>query len=643
MAINLDPRASNTDSSKAYEDFSKSAELLSNTITGIFQPSTSAFDQSAQTLLMFSGAFFKSIQFHISGLLTAFREFEKSVNKLTKNKNADKNANLPQLTKKLGDEVGGLLKNIKNSITKAPQQQNAAPSGIGAMMKNFGKSISGSFASVFKSIGPQIGSRLAGFIAGPIVGVVTSVFMRAGTFLIKAFEPVGDVIKNSMIVLNEQIDLSAKSFGQSLIKLKALDAGFVAVSLKTKSLSLAIDASKIGFLTISKMANVAGAAIASTANMIMEAFTDPINALPKLGKSIANFVQYFDPTAVARFNQVFRDLNAVIGAILKPALDAVSKAMRMLADYLLSQLPTLLPIIQQLSDKFVELFADNLPNVIATLMTFGEMLSETMMTIFNSFNSATEGIKSFTYVIDLLLDVFDSLVLGISLVAATFMGPIFGSIVAVVGILDYFEEAIGIAYETMVGWVANLTSYLGFDTLSKYIRSFSDAVGQATKWIFDKLKFLNPLTWFAGETTDALRNVTKATDEFANKLDANKKKLQINRPQAGGSIGFSAPTQASFSGISDVSKEAAKRAFESSGKGGAELFQKKANEVLINILPKVAEGILNWPQMLVNGLNQLENAKQVPVPQQQGGNQGGLGAGIQGLAGMAGNLFAGLK
>jgi len=39
----------------------------------------------------------------------------------------------------------------------------------------------------------------------------------------------------------------------------------------------------------------------------------------------------------------------------------------------------------------------------------------------------------------------------------------------------------------------------------------------------------------------------------------------------------------------------------------------------------------------------LENAKQVPVPQQQGGNQGGLGAGIQGLAGMAGNLFAGLK
>lgn len=640
MAINLDPRASNTDNSKAYEDFSKSADLLANTISGIFQPSTSSFDQSAQTLLMFSGAFFKSIQFHISGLLTAFREFEKSVNKLRKDKSPDKNSNLPQLTNKLGKDLGGILNNIKNALTKAPEGKKAAATGMKAMMTNFGKSISGSFASVFKSIGPQIGSRIAGMLAGPIVGAVTGIFIRAGDFLMKAFAPAIDVVAKSMTLLQAQIDLSAKSFGQSLLKLKALDAGYVISMSRIKALSLAIDASKIGFLTISKMSFMLGNVLSVTMDMVMDAFVDPINALPKLGKALANFVQYFDPTAVARFNQAMKDMYAVIGAALKPALDAVTKAMRMLADYLVQQLPTLLPVIQQLSDKFVQLFADNLPNVIATLITFAEVIQETLNTVFGSFNTFTEGIKTITGYIDVLAFSFELLATVVSIAVGALAGPWVGTIMAVVGILDYFEEAIGSAYDTLVGWVTNLTSYLGFDTAAKAIKGFADGVASATKWIFDKLKMLNPLTWFAGEAADSVRTLTKATNEFADKFETNKKKLAMQKPQAGGSIGFAAPTQASYTGIADVSKEAAKRAFESSGKGGAELLQKKANEVMVDILPKIALGIVNWPQMLVNGLNALENAKGVPVPQQQGGNQPGLGGAINQIAG---NLFAAFK
>lgn len=640
MAINLDPRATNTDNSKAYEDFSKSADLLANTISGIFQPSTSSFDQSAQTLLMFSGAFFKSIQFHISGLLTAFREFEKSVNKLRKDKSPDKNSNLPQLTNKLGKDLSGILNNIKNAITKAPEGKKAAATGMKAMMTNFGKSISGSFASVFKSIGPQIGSRIAGMLAGPIVGAVTGIFIRAGDFLMKAFEPATEVVTNAFNILQAKIDLSAKSFGQNLIKLKALNVGYVTTMLKLKAMSLAIDASNIGILTINKLFTVFGTMLSQTMDMVMDAFVDPINALPKLGKALANFVQYFDPTAVARFNQAMRDMYAVIGALLKPALDAVTKAMRMLADYLVQQLPTLLPVIQQLSDKFVQLFADNLPNVISTLILFAEVIQETMTIVFGGFNSLTQGIKTMTGYVDALAFSFELLTTAVSIGIGLFMGPWTAGVMAVVGILDYFEEAIGSAYDTLVGWVANLTSYLGFDTVAKAIRGFADGVASATQWIFDKLKWLNPLTWYAGKAADSVRDMTKATNQFADKLDANKKKLAMQRPQAGGSIGFAAPTQASYTGIADVSKEAAKRAFEASGKGGAELLQKKANEVMVDVLPKIALGIVNWPQMLVNGLNALENAKGVPVPQQQGGNQPGLGGAINQIAG---NLFAAFK
>ncbi len=114
-------------------------------------------------------------------------------------------------------------------------------------------------------------------------------------------------------------------------------AAGIALSIWAPELAMTLKLSTLLFKGLRLGVEQIEKAVVATKEVFMATF----NEIKEYGDSVAGYVSEYNPGAVERFTIAVRDLNAVIGYILEPAMDATTKLVRNLADGLMIVAPIL--------------------------------------------------------------------------------------------------------------------------------------------------------------------------------------------------------------------------------------------------------------------------------------------------------------
>jgi phage-related protein len=302
---------------------------------------------------------------------------------------------------------------------------------------------------------------------------------------------------------------------------------------------------------------------------LKEQFSDPLGRVgevlkgitgtfERLGAVLTPFVQAINPAAVQAFSMAMRDLTAVVGSAVAPALQATTAAVRQFGGWFLTAFNSMRPLFDKLAGVVSQVLTVLTEFVASSVRAFGPV-RDSLGPVITALGAILRGLgEAFRVVLVLLGAVFSPLLILLGQTMRNLL-PIFDAIAAAGKIVADVITVLSAGFTAMLQTVVQ--AFGGFD-LGKLARQIVDgfqAVGrQLILFTAILAKVIGAVSFLDGMIRALSAKPTDTT-------------------------GFAA-VGAAFKGIEALGKEITQAAYVAAGKAGGEM---KTEDYLAGLLDEV--------------------------------------------------------
>lgn len=250
-----------------------------------------------------------------------------------------------------------------------------------------------------------------------------------------------------------------------------------------------------------------GQKVMAGAGMLTKAFSDPLGAFQDLTRMMIGFVEVVNPATVMQFNKALKDVSAIFGKVLAPALAIATQVVREFGDIIAPLYEQMTPFVTMLARAFGDMFI--------SMIRISAIIGQVLLPITKSLYIVLAGLAR---IVTAVLEGFTVLLAGF---LGTFTGLDDLVQTAVDAIVDFSKwivraaVSVAVLVAKMLGatqFIANMQKVAG----NKGATNRTDSTGQAAPTMsqFQNLEGFGKNIAQASFTATAVPNAPKKTDDF---------------------------------------------------------------------------------------------------------------------------------
>lgn len=339
-----------------------------------------------------------------------------------------------------------------------------------------------------------------------------------------------------------------------LIKLASLATGInqATIAVAHKIVDGAQKAGKLVGSGVAAPFQEVGKKVMAGAGMLTKAFSDPLGAFQDLTRMMIGFVEVVNPATVMQFNKALKDVSAIFGKVLAPALAIATQVVREFGDIFAPLYEQMTPFVTMLARAFGDMFI--------SMIRISAILTQVFLPV----------IKSLYIVLSGLARIVTAVLEGFTVLLAGFLGTFTGlddlvqtAVDAIVDFSKWIVRAavsVAVLVAKMFGasqFIQNMQKVAG----NKGATNRTDSTGQANPTMsqFQNLEGFGKNIAQASFTATAVPNAPKKTDDFLATISDDIQEIaQIDLKQ----IIVDAILQAGKDAVKNTAQGAAKVAYD---------------------------------------------------------------------------------